>query len=188
MSELFAPMQGASYEGLIRIEALGPTGQITLRGDFASESLRAVVGDWLGLDLPAPRSAAWTAERAALWMSPDELLLVLPYAQATASTARLTESLAGEHALVANVSDARAQFRLTGDPLREALAKLTPADVSEAALPVGGVRRTRLAQVAAGIWIRDEDEAQLFCFRSVADYTFKLLSSAAAPGSAVGYF
>ena len=46
--------------------------------------------------------------RALLWMSPDELLLLCPHGEAAETAARLREALAPEHALVVDVSDARA--------------------------------------------------------------------------------
>ena len=91
------------------------------------------------------------------------------------------------HALVTDVSDARAMFELRGGGLRDVLAKLTPADMSAAALPPGELRRSRLAQVPAAFWLRSETAAQVICFRSVARYVFDLLKTAAQPGSAVGF-
>ena len=98
--------------------------------------------------------------------------------------------MADHHHLAVNVSDARSAMRVTGEGarIRECLAKLTPADLRTSALPVGQVRRTRLAQVAAAFWFASDGEAFVICFRSVADYVFGLVSEAAAPGAEVGYF
>lgn len=187
MSEAKAPLGGAHYDGLVTIDEVGPLGQVTLRGDFGAQPFRDAVTDTVGAEFPAPRFATWTSDRAALWMSPDELLLLLPYAQVAGTVRRLTDRLSGEHALVADVSDARAQFRLSGDAVREVLAKLSPADLSSGALPVGEVRRTKLGQVAAGLWVRSDSEVQVFCFRSVAGYAFEALKTA-AEGGRVGVF
>ena len=78
--------------------------------------------------------------------------------------------------------------RAAEQAIREVLAKLSPADMRISALPVGRVRRTRLAQVPAAFWFTDDSEAVVICFRSVADYVFGLLSTAAQPGSEVGHF
>ncbi|WP_417724625.1 sarcosine oxidase subunit gamma [Salipiger sp.] len=188
MSDVATPLGGASFDGLVRVEDLGPVGQITLRGDFSSAPFRDAVTDTAGIDFPAPRCATWTPERSVLWLSPDELLLLLPYDRAAAVTAALSDRLAGEHALVANTSDTRAHLRLRGPAVREVLARLSPADLSPQALPVGELRRTKLAQVAAAFWFRTPEEAQLFCFRSVAVYAFDLLKNAAQPGTETGYF
>ena len=98
----------------------------------------------------------------------------------------MSKTLGGEHHLLANVSDARAVFRLTGAALREVLAKLARSICRPEAFPVGHFRRTRLAQVPAAFWLRDEETAELICFRSVATYVFQILKEAAKPGSEVG--
>ena len=87
-----------------------------------------------------------------------------------------------------NVSDARAVFRIKGPNTREVLAKLAPVDLSPQAFGPGMIRRTRLAQVPAAFWMEDTDTAQLVCFRSVAQYVFDLLKTAAQPGSEVGFY
>ena len=74
------------------------------------------------------------------------------------------------------------------DRVRGVLAKLTPANLHPDALATGEVRRTRLAQVPAAVWLRDEDTAELICFRSVARYVFDLLSNAARQGTDNGLF
>ncbi len=123
-------------------------------------------------------------------MSPDELLLVCAHHEAEARVQALTAALAGQHHLVVNVSDARAVFRVTGtgSAVREALAKVTPADMRARSLPVGEVRRTRMAQVPAAIWFDSEDQATIVCFRSVGTYIFDLLVQSSKPGSEVGHF
>ncbi len=81
-------------------------------------------------------------------------------------------------------------YSLTGDDgaIRDTLAKLTPADLRPASLPVEEVRRTRLAQVPAAIWIESEGQAKVVCFRSVAAYVFGLLKQASRRGSEVDFF
>jgi sarcosine oxidase subunit gamma len=52
----------------------------------------------------------------------------------------------------------------------------------------GELRRTRMAQVPAAVWMADAQTIRVICFRSVAGYVSGLLEDAAAPGGAVGYF
>jgi sarcosine oxidase subunit gamma len=49
-------------------------------------------------------------------------------------------------------------------------------------------RRTRMGQVPAAFWLRDDGAFEVICFRSVARYMFDQLCVAAQPGSAVGHF
>ena len=187
MSDVSALM-GAVAEGRTRVEEAGLQGMITLRGDLASAAVMSAVKGVAGVDLPAQRAIATEGDKGIAWMSPDELLLLVPHAEAEAAVASLAEALKGEHATVANVSDARALFRIEGPHAREALAKLTPADLHPEAFGSGEMRRTRLAQVPAAIWQSGEEEFHVICFRSVARYVFDILALSAKDGAEVGYF
>ncbi|MGP9791865.1 sarcosine oxidase subunit gamma [Roseinatronobacter sp. NSM] len=174
-------LSGAQFAGFVTVSEGGLRGMITLRGDLSSDALARAVADTTGLDIPAQRRVTHAGAMAAAWMSPDELLLMLPYDQAGAMADKLAAALAGEFATVANTSDARAVFTLQGAGVCDALAKICPVDFSEFAQ--GDIRRTRAAQVAAAVWMSGPDQVTLLCFRSVAQYMFDLLCAAAAPGS-----
>lgn len=177
---------GARSEGFATVTEFGPQGMITLRGDLASAALAAAVQAAVGVAVPAPRRIETAGARAAGWMSPDELLLWLPYAEVPAALAALEAALAGEHHLAVDVSDARATFRIAGVRSREVLMKLAPVDLAPAAFAPGELRRTRTAQVAAAFWMSGSDEFTLVCFRSVGRYVFDLLTTSATSGSEVG--
>ena len=189
MPDSVTPHDGASCSGFVSIKDAGLTGMILLRADLGAADVAAALTS-AGFDLPGSGELVGGPGQGTLWMSPDELMFLCAYDEVEATVATLTEALGELHALVANVSDARAVFRLTGEgaTVREVLAKLSPADLRQHALPPGRVRRTRLAQVPAAFWFGGEHEAVLICFRSVAGYVFDLLSKAAEPGSEVGYF
>lgn len=163
-----------------------PLGQIALRGDLSSDALRAAVTDLTGRPVPEPLRIEGTSERGAAWMSPDELLLFLPREEVAPALASLGQALEGSHHLAMDVSDLRVCIALDGAGAREVLAKLSPADLHPDAFGPGAFRRTRLGQVAAGIWLEGPG-ARVVCFRSVADYALALLRQSAADG-AVGYF
>lgn len=187
MSDPVLPLGGASFDGLVEVREIGPQGMITLRGDLALPQVIAAVTDLTGLEMPGLRAANTAGDTGLLWMSPDELLVLVPYRQALAAVDRLNEALSGLHVLVVNVSDMRALFQLRGTQLRDVLAKLAPVDFAPEALPVGELRRTRFAQVSAGVWLLDDTSARVFCFRSVAGYMFNLLSAVSDPDSHVGF-
>ena len=190
MSEAVSALKGASTFGQISVAEAGLCGMITLRGDFADAGFAQVLKDVARVDVPAQRRIVWAEERALAWMSPDELLLQLPYEEAASLTLTLSEALGQTHALVADVSDARVRFDLTGEAaaVRETLAKLAPVDFSPEAMAVGDFRRTRVAQVAGAIWFSADSNAHVICFRSVAAYAFDLLTTSAETGADVGYF
>ena len=136
--------------------------------------------------MPGQREVKVAGENALAWMSPDELLALVPYGEVTDKIAAIDKALAGQHYLAVNVSDARAVFRVSGSGVREVIAKLSPVDLSADAFTPGMIRRTRMAQVPAAFWIGEDGSATIICFRSVAEYVFNLLKGAAAPGSEVG--
>ena len=141
-----------------------------------------------GTAMPGQRQALFSETGGLIWMSPDELLLLCPYNDVAATVQTLTRVLAKSHTHVANVSDARAMFTVSGPAAREVLAKLCPVDFAPDAFAPGQIRRTRMAQVPAAIWQDGDDSFRVICFRSVADYVFGALKAAAAKGSEVAYF
>lgn len=183
MSDVRSVLEGASFEGAVRVTEAGVHGMVTLRGDLGSEALAKAVKSAVGLAVPGPLSISNGAKGAVAWMSPDELLLMVKYDQAEAAVAKLSKALADEHHLAVNVSDARAVFTLSGAGLRDVLAKGTPADVSEAAFKPGVIRRSQLGLVAAAFWMTSEAEATVVCFRSVGEYMYNWLCTAAKPGT-----
>lgn len=190
MSDPVSALEGAVFDGLIRITEAGPRGMVTVRGDLSSAKLEKAVVTTSGLSMPAKTGAVIDGARGICWMSPDELLLFLSHEDVSGVVASMTSKLKGEHALVLDVSDARASFTLEGEGrlIRETLAKLTPADMRPKSMPVGTLRRTRLAQVPAAFYFTEDSRAELICFRSVAAYVFGVLRHAAKPGSEIAFF
>lgn len=187
MSETSALM-GAATTGPTRVEEGGLQGMLTLRGDLSDARLQKAVTQVTGTDFPGQRGIHAAGGKGIAWMSPDELLVLVPHGEAEAAVASMTEALSGDHVTVANVSDARALFHVSGPHAREALAKLTPADLHPETFGPGEMRRTRLAQVPAAIWQRDDDSFSVICFRSVAQYVFDILALSVQEGGEVGFF
>jgi sarcosine oxidase, subunit gamma len=179
MSEPVSALNGASFQGFATIREIGPLGMITLRAK-GLKSLDKAIKAVTGTKTPTQRRIEVNGDRASGWMSPDEYLLILPYAEVADAMAKLAKSLAGEHYLAVDVSDARAVFRIEGDKAADVLRKLSPVDFDT--LAPGELRRTRAAQVAAAIWKQDQGFT-LVCFRSVASYVMGLLTHSAHPGS-----
>lgn len=188
MSNAVSALQGKAYDGLVRIEEAGLRGMITLRGDLSLKALKNAATGATGVDFPGMGECNCIDEAGIAWMSPDELLVMTPHADAEAVRAKIGKSLAKHHHLVANVSDARAVFAVKGRQAREVMSKLVPVDLSPDAFGPGQFRRTRMAQIPAAFWMRDDERFELVCFRSAADYVFDLLCNAAKPGSEVGAF
>ncbi len=170
----------------VSVENLGPSGMITLRGDLGGKAVAGAVKAATGLGVPGQRAILSEGGKAVAWMSPDELLILCPHAEAAGLATQMADALAGEHGLVVDVSDARARFRITGPGAREVLAKGAPVDLAPGVFGPGEIRRTRLGQVAAAFWMSGAESFDLVCFRSVADFVETWLKTAATPGSLPG--
>lgn len=192
MSDTATALGGARFSGLVTVTEAAPQGMILLRGDLAARPVRSVCKTLAGADVPGPNRAVANAgpggEKALCWMAPDELLILLPPDRVAEALTKIGDALGAGHYLAQDMSGARARFDVEGAVVRDVLAKLTPADLRADAFGPGHFRRTRLAQIPAALWLREPDRASVFCFRSVARYAFDLLSTAAAPASAVNYF
>lgn len=171
----------------VTVRDTGAQGMVTLRGDLGDGALAAVVTKVTGASMPPLRGITRGKSGAVAWMSPDELLLILPDGEAGAAVAEIDRALDGKPHLAVDVSDARAVFAVEGRHAREVLAKCSPADLHPDSLPQGEIRRTRLGQVAAAFWCEGGDDWRVIVFRSVAGYAQALLDRSARDG-AVGVF
>lgn len=186
MSEAVTALSAQIWnDGIASIESLPLQGMITLRGDLGDKTLRSIVKEICGEDVPGPREAKVNGTRGVCWMSPDELLLLCPYEEVAQKLERIAAHMGAAHYLAVDVSDARAMFAVSGAHARDVLAKLAPVDLAKGQFEAPMFRRTRLAQVPAAFWMEGPERFHLICFRSQAGYVFDLLCTAAQAGSEV---
>ena len=187
MSKSVSALNGKAHVGTVSIAEQGLRGMITLRGDLNSPELQKAAIEVSGQTCPKQGQCSVAGDKGLAWMSPDEMLVMVPYDDVADTIATLEAALKGSHFLAIDVSDARAVIRVEGAGVRDVLAKLSPVDMSAEAFKPGQFRRTRLAQIPAAFWMHDDETLDLICFRSVADYAFDVLCRAALPGTEVGY-
>ena len=173
---------GAKFKGFVSVTEAAALGMISLRAKSDVAGLTLAIKAAVGVELPTSGQILTQAGKAVAWMSPDEYLLIMPYAEVTGCLAQLRANLAGRHSLAVDVSDARAVFDVTGPKADQVLSKLCPVDF--AAIGPNKLRRTRTAQVAAAIW-REGTGLRLVCFRSVAGYVMGLLTHSAQSGAEI---
>ncbi|MEO1292017.1 MAG: sarcosine oxidase subunit gamma family protein, partial [Pseudomonadota bacterium] len=137
----------------VAVQELPLRGMLSMRGDLANPAIAAAVQMAVGQTMPGPLGTSGDGTARVLWMSPDELLLMLPHREAAEKTQVLRQSLTGHVASVTDVSDARQVFEVKGEGAREVLAKGTPIDLHPAAFRLGQFRRTRVGAVAAGLYL-----------------------------------
>jgi sarcosine oxidase subunit gamma len=177
MSDPVTPLAGARADGIATVREIGPQGMILLRAAAETPRLAEAIAAATGAVPPPQRCIRHAGDRAAAWMSPDEYLLLLPRAAVAGALSAIAAALGPAHHLAADVSDARAVFRVEGPRAAEVLARLCPVDFAR--LAADEIRRTRLAQVACALWPQDGGYT-LVTFRSVARYAFDVLANAAA--------
>ncbi len=127
----------------------------------------------------APRRAAEAKNRAALWLGPDEWLLIAEGEAAEKIGAEFEAALAGlPHSLV-DVSQRQIGLALEGPIAARALSAGCPLDLYAPAFPVGEATRTMLSKAEAVLWRRGSQRFRLEVWRSFADYAASFLKEAA---------
>ena len=159
-------------------------GMITMRLNLDDQVLKRKLRHVLGISIPSVRHIEATTDAILAWMSPDELLYFCTREEVFNRLNLLRESFNSEHTLL-DVSDARAIFSMEGDRVREVVAKLAPIDTDLNSLALGEIRRTRFSQVAAAVWLSEENRATVICFGSVEKYLSDLLLVSSKKGSEV---
>jgi sarcosine oxidase subunit gamma len=147
-----------------------------VRGDAA---VRAATESALGVPLPAQACRAGVnGERAALWLGPDEWLLLAPAGQAGLA-ARIERALADlPHSLV-DVSHRQVGLLVHGPQAALLLASGCPLDLELGAFPAGMCTRTMLAKAEVVLWRIASEEFHLEVWRSFAPYVTQFLAEAA---------
>jgi sarcosine oxidase subunit gamma len=153
-----------------------PATRFTLQGD-ASVCAR-MSGAW-GAELSdVPCRAGSRGGRAALWLGPEEFLL-LSFAAADADPAALATTLGAQlrdlpHALV-DVSHRQVAVEVHGPHAASILNGGCPLDLDPSQFPVGMCTRTVFAKADIVLWRTAEDAFHVEIWRSFADYVTALL-------------
>jgi methylglutamate dehydrogenase subunit D len=133
-----------------------------------------------GLDLPVSPLATRSTERALVWAGPGQWLLV------TTGRGGFTEDLQALSGLaaIADQSDGCAALTLSGDKIREALAKGCMIDLHPSAFPVGHTALTGIAHIDVHLWRAadgpDGTVFEIMVARSMAGSFWSWLSASAA--------
>jgi sarcosine oxidase, subunit gamma len=173
----------------IAMREISSRGMIDLRGITTDRKFMSAAKSVLGFDLPkAPRTSAGFGDIKALWLSPDQWLILCNGDKTAELHAELVKELGSTHSLAVNVSDMRAVIRLEGEGVRETVMKGSTLDLTDGSYTPGTVRRLRFAEIAALLHVVEDTVIDLYVFRSYADYTWEFLLKAARKGSEVRLF
>jgi sarcosine oxidase subunit gamma len=156
--------------------ALPPLTRFVLRGGEAAISAFASA---VGVDLP--REACRAAEhdsRAALWLGPDEWLLIASDREHDAIELYLNSVTAVVSGSTVDVSERQVGIAIAGDHAAEALNAFMPLDLELAAFPVGMCTRTIFAKAEIVLWRRSPRSFHIEVWRSFAPYVLACLDEA----------
>jgi sarcosine oxidase, subunit gamma len=181
MPELTAARLPARFGATGVLEPLAPATRYILRGGAA---VRAAADAAAGVALPAEACRAATrGERAALWLGPDEWLLIASETEAAGLASALQRALASlPHSLV-DVSHRQGACELSGPRAATLLSAGCPLDLDESAFPTGMCTRTVLAKAEVVLWRKAPQRFHLEVARSFIAYVSQFLAEAARAGT-----
>jgi len=172
-------LAGREFSGQgVRLAVMPPAHRISLR---APDGSVAALSKALGLMLPrAPKTSAAKGSLVALWLGPDEWLVIDDGANDP------LDACAGVNALhsAVGVSHRNVAISVTGPGAAATINAGCPQDLSLTAFPVGACSRTILGKSEIVLLRTSEDAFRVECWRSFSDYVFTFLSEAARDAAA----
>lgn len=151
----------------------GPAARFVFRGSSS------VLGDAFGVALPQTACAAAQANRIALWLGPDEWLLIAPATEVAPLYARLSAALAARPSSLVDVSHRNVGLIMEGTLVANVLNAGCPLDLNPLAFPVGMCTRTVFGKAEVVLWRTAPFMFHLEVWRSFAPYVIGLLGEAA---------
>lgn len=173
--------------GAVEITPRPYAGVLLLRADREA-ARRPVSAAFDGLAPPAAcGETAAVGAVMALWLGPDEWMLVTPPGDEVAAAAAITQAFGGAHHQVTDVSDNYALVSIDGAKAVALLSKLVAIDLHPRAFSPGRCASTLLAKANVHLWraMADAGDApdaarfRLIVRASHAEYVWRLLAEAA---------
>ncbi|GGC49677.1 sarcosine oxidase subunit gamma [Siccirubricoccus deserti] len=159
----------------VTLHPLPPLVRISLR---CGPEARVPLGAAFGVALPeVPLCAEAAGARAALWLGPDEWLLL---AGDAVDLAALEAARGAAPASIVEVSAGRAGFALEGAAAPLLLAEGCPLDLYDPAFPPGACTRTLFGKVEVVLWRRGAARWHIETTRSLAPHLGAHLAEALA--------
>lgn len=156
-----------------RLTPASPASRISLRAP--AESV-AALSSALHLELPTkPKTSGHAGGRSALWLGPDEWLVI---DESGADLVALAASSSSLHAAT-DVSHRNTAIIVSGPGAEATLSAACPQDLSLTVFPVGACSRTIFGKAEMVLLRIDEETFRVECWRSFSTYVFGLLSESA---------
>ncbi|TYR30218.1 sarcosine oxidase subunit gamma family protein [Mesorhizobium microcysteis] len=163
----------AASHAWVSVTPAAPASRLSLR--TPADSVGAV-SKALGFALPQkPKTSAQKNGRAALWLGPDEWLVI------DESGSEISPALGKVKAFhsAVDVSHRNVGIVVSGPGAEATIAAGCPQDILLATFPVGACSRTVLGKIEIVLWRTGDTTFRVECWRSFSDYAFTFLSEAA---------
>jgi sarcosine oxidase subunit gamma len=172
------------------MEAVGARTVVNLRGRIEDPGFLSAMSRAIGVGLPATPNR-WDGDdgRGAIWLGPDEWLIVAPDGEAASLEEAIRAARPGDPWLsVVDLSQSYTALLLAGPRMRELLAKGCPLDLHPRAFGAGNCAQSTLAKARVFLRAVDGGAAIEAWFRnSFTEYAVRWLIDASAefrePGS-----
>jgi sarcosine oxidase subunit gamma len=150
--------------------------RFSVRGDDAAAE---IIGRTFGVALPREACrAATSGDRAALWLGPDEWLLIAPDGEAARLMAAMGEALGEAPASLVEISDRQVAIEVAGEKAAEAINAFNALDLDAHAFPVGMCTRTLFGKAEIVLWRTAPEAFRVEVWRSFAPYVQGCLGEA----------
>jgi heterotetrameric sarcosine oxidase gamma subunit len=165
----------AKPSGVVRLTVLAATTRLAVRAGSAAGT---AIGLALGVLLPTvPHRSVISRDRAALWLGPDEWLIVAP--EDAANLAVQAMRAAGEMAAsIVDVSHRTQTLEITGRRAAWCLNAFCALDLDLHAFPVGMCTRTVFGKAEMVLWRIAPEVFHLDVARSYVAYVWSCLEAA----------
>ena len=164
-----------SSDGDFAVRDVGPASRFIFRGTHAAAT---VLGTAFDVTPPIkPHQVAGNRARHALWLGPDEWLLVAQDAEADQFALDLRKALGTEPHSLVDISHRNTGLILEGARVADVLSIGCPLDLDIAAFPVGMCVRSVFDKAEIVLWRTAPQTFHLEVWRSFVPYVVVLLES-----------
>ncbi|MCF6320208.1 MAG: sarcosine oxidase subunit gamma [Rhizobiaceae bacterium] len=158
----------------VLLKPLAPRTRIALRAN--SDEIKKIA-KILALQLPTkPKSSATKGSRTALWLGPDEWLII---DKPKSELKNLPADLSGILCSAVDISHRNTAITITGNAATNVISAGCPQNLSLEVFPVGACSRTILGKSEIILFRTGQTEFHIECWRSFSDYVWKYLVDAA---------
>lgn len=171
-----SPAPNGGAVGVV-ISEITHQGKLNIRCDKKlHKKLTKLIGTETNLD---NNRFASTTSRYAIWLSPDEIMVLTGAGEETELAAQIAAATKGAHMAVNDITDAMTSLHLKGANVRQMLAKGCAIDLHKDHFKAGDCAQTTLSHAGITLLAIGDDEMIMLCRTSFTDYVVAYLCDAA---------